>query len=238
MYFFAENNKIPESGEKEEKIKMARRKKKKKNSFPALVEEKEKNTIPDLKSQDAEFLEAMRGIDIIRPLEKFRSKAKNDTKKNGNGTVGDKILEQDAELFQRAVHSLDQHTIESITREKDLSEENFKKDGFRARPVRSRLSRTSRPGTELDLHGMHKAEAIPLLRSFLDRARKRKERVVLVITGYGKHSDMHGPVLKEAVETWVKDKEGSQLVSEIYTAPQEDGGPGAFYLFLKPLEKI
>ena len=67
---------------------------------------------------------------------------------------------------------------------------------------------------------------------FLRQVRDRGGRVALVITGWGKHSDVDGPVLREAVEGWLRSAEGRALVAEHYPAPPEEGGRGAFYLFL------
>ncbi|BBB32102.1 hypothetical protein TTHT_0514 [Thermotomaculum hydrothermale] len=84
---------------------------------------------------------------------------------------------------------------------------------------------------EIDLHGLKKDEAALRLLDFLNEAKSQKLRIVLVITGKGKHSE-RGPSLKPFVEKWLKTK-GKAFVKSFGSAPKAHGGDGAFILFLK-----
>jgi DNA-nicking Smr family endonuclease len=82
---------------------------------------------------------------------------------------------------------------------------------------------------EIDLHGLIAVEAREALRSFLNEAIRRGLRCVRVIHGKGLRSGPRGPVLKHAVNTWLR-KTGAVLA--FASARQVDGGTGAVYVLL------
>ena len=57
---------------------------------------------------------------------------------------------------------------------------------------------------EIDLHGMTVAEARPRLADFIDYAAKSGKRCVRVVHGKGLGSGQAGPVLKPAVNRWLR----------------------------------
>jgi DNA-nicking Smr family endonuclease len=83
---------------------------------------------------------------------------------------------------------------------------------------------------EIDLHGLIAVEAREALRSFLNDALRRGLRCVRVIHGKGLRSGPRGPVLKHAVNTWLR-KTGAVLA--FASARQVDGGTGAVYVLLQ-----
>lgn len=85
---------------------------------------------------------------------------------------------------------------------------------------------------QLDLHGLRRDEALTALPRFLQSARNRGQKAVLVITGKGNHS-AEEPVLQQAVASWLREA-GRELVLEFAPAPRELGGSGAFVVFLRP----
>ena len=82
---------------------------------------------------------------------------------------------------------------------------------------------------EIDLHGMTVAEARPRLADFVDYALIRGHRCVRVIHGKGKGSGARGPVLKAAVNRWLRRWDS---VLAFVSARQADGGTGAIYVLL------
>jgi DNA-nicking Smr family endonuclease len=84
----------------------------------------------------------------------------------------------------------------------------------------------------LDLHGLTQAEAHSALLRFLRTAHARDARLVLVITGKGGRSDMHGErgVLKRQVPHWLALPEFRDLVVGFEDAHLTHGGEGALYV--------
>src|SRR5579871_599944 len=84
-------------------------------------------------------------------------------------------------------------------------------------------------GDEIDLHGLSARDARDALRAFLAQAVRRRLGCVRVVHGKGLRSGPGGPVLKHAVNTWLR---RVQAVQAFVSAPQRDGGTGAVYVLL------
>lgn len=95
------------------------------------------------------------------------------------------------------------------------------------------------PEARLDLHGKTMAEAQPALRDFIFRAHGDGKRLVLVITGKGKHRDDGGPipvpygVLKHQVPQWLAMAPLRAMVLQVSEAHLKHGGGGAYYIYLR-----
>jgi DNA-nicking Smr family endonuclease len=85
----------------------------------------------------------------------------------------------------------------------------------------------------LDLHGLNKADAKPLLEKFLAESHRAGHRCVLVVTGRGLHSKDQIPVLKQNVQGWLTRGRAAAKVLGFATARPEDGGYGALYVLLR-----
>lgn len=83
---------------------------------------------------------------------------------------------------------------------------------------------------ELDLHGMTVAEAKPRLADFIDYNASQGKYCVRIVHGKGHGSGERGPVLKNAVNRWLR-KWNSVLA--FVSTPQVDGGTGAVYVLLQ-----
>ena len=92
----------------------------------------------------------------------------------------------------------------------------------------SRGNRRTRPHRmTLDLHGLRSDDAARRLRDALDRCRETGMRELLVVHGYGLHSDPNeGPVLKKLVRDML-DRELRPKYRTYRTASIRDGGEGA-----------
>ncbi|MBM4218709.1 MAG: DNA mismatch repair protein MutS [Gammaproteobacteria bacterium] len=82
---------------------------------------------------------------------------------------------------------------------------------------------------EIDLHGMTQDEARAALGAFLAEAVLQRRRCVRVIHGKGRGSGQRGPVLKSAVNRWLR-RHGQ--VRAFCSARRNDGGTGALYVLL------
>lgn len=82
---------------------------------------------------------------------------------------------------------------------------------------------------ELDLHGMTQSEARVALLAFLADAVDHGLRCVRVIHGKGRGSGQRGPVLKAAVNRWLRH---CGAVRAFCSAGRANGGTGALYVLL------
>lgn len=116
---------------------------------------------------------------------------------------------------------------DEITGEGILS---FHRAGVRDQVVR-RLRRGLYPiDDELDLHGLNQTAARDRLADFLARSRG-SSRCVRIIHGKGYRSGARGPVLKAAVNLWLR---RHLDVMAFVSARAIDGGAGAVYVLLRP----
>ena len=83
---------------------------------------------------------------------------------------------------------------------------------------------------ELDLHGLDQAAARSYLAGFIEASRLAGYRCVRVIHGKGYRSGARGPVLKIAVNAWLR----RHLDVMAFTSARTiDGGTGAVYVLLR-----
>jgi len=101
--------------------------------------------------------------------------------------------------------------------------------------VRTQVVRRLRRGLigiegELDLHGLGQAAARDQLAEFLAFSRASGRRCVRIIHGKGYRSGARGPILKMAVDTWLRRQPD---VMAFTSARPIDGGTGAVYVLLR-----
>ncbi|WP_380055898.1 Smr/MutS family protein [Falsihalocynthiibacter sp. SS001] len=95
------------------------------------------------------------------------------------------------------------------------------------------------PQAKIDLHGMTMAQAHPVLMGFILDAFDDGKRLVLVVTGKGKHRDEPGPipvpygVLKHQVPQWLSMPPLRSAVLQVAQAHRKHGGEGAYYVYLR-----
>ena len=82
---------------------------------------------------------------------------------------------------------------------------------------------------DIDLHGMTVAEAKPRLADFIDYSISQRHLCVRVVHGKGLGSGHRGPVLKQAVNRWLR--KWNRVLAFVSTR-QVDGGTGAVYVLL------
>src|ERR1700678_1001570 len=107
---------------------------------------------------------------------------------------------------------------------------SFQRAGVRIQVMR-RLRRGLYPiDDELDLHGLTQSAARNQLADFLVRSRDGGLRSVRIIHGKGYRSGARGPVLKTAVNLWLR---RHMDVMAFVSARAIDGGTGAVYVLLR-----
>ncbi|MEO7207685.1 MAG: Smr/MutS family protein [Steroidobacteraceae bacterium] len=107
---------------------------------------------------------------------------------------------------------------------------SFQRGGVRDQVVR-RLRRGLIPSEdELDLHGLNQTEARDQLADFITRSRDAGSRCVRVVHGKGYRSGARGPILKTAVNLWLR---RHLDVMAFTSAKAIDGGTGALYVLLR-----
>jgi DNA-nicking Smr family endonuclease len=93
--------------------------------------------------------------------------------------------------------------------------------------------RTAPPEATLDLHGLRAPAARARLITFVQEARRKGQRHVLVITGRGVRSGPEGPVLRRELIALVTEGALRAAVLALVSAPPTLGGAGAFWLLLR-----
>lgn len=106
---------------------------------------------------------------------------------------------------------------------------------YRAPGIQDSVLRRLRRGgyrieAELDLHGLNRDQAKLAVAQFLARCSERDLRGVRVIHGKGHGSPNSGPVIKRAVDGWLRQRAD---VLAFCSARPEDGGTGAVYVLLR-----
>ena len=94
----------------------------------------------------------------------------------------------------------------------------------------------------IDLHGYTLEEANKAIEEFIIKSFEEKVNKLIVVTGKGIHSDVERDpyvskdlsILKYSVPEFISNNQNlNNLINEITDAKVEDGGSGAFYIFLK-----
>ena len=82
----------------------------------------------------------------------------------------------------------------------------------------------------IDLHGMIQSQAHQQLENFLARCLRQDMRLVLVITGKGRHGD---GIIRTKFPQWIKMSSFAQQILTATPASPKHGGSGAFYVYLR-----
>ena len=109
------------------------------------------------------------------------------------------------------------------------------KDNFQSE-IKSKKTRS------LDLHGKTLDEANQVIENFIRKSYEDKIHKLIIVTGKGLHSSNEKDpyvskdlgILKYSIPNFLKNNvDLMELISNISEASIEDGGSGAFYIFLK-----
>ena len=134
--------------------------------------------------------------------------------------MNDKISDKDKKDWQNFISSKDK-----------LPNKDFKIKTDNTTKIRS-----------IDLHGYTLEEANKAIEEFIIKSFEEKVNKLIVVTGKGIHSDVERDpyvskdlsILKYSVPEFISNNQNlNNLINEITDAKIEDGGSGAFYIFLK-----
>ena len=109
------------------------------------------------------------------------------------------------------------------------------KDNFEKKKKRGKIK-------SLDLHGYTLDEANQIIENFIKKSYEDNISKLVIITGKGIHSDNEKDpyvskdlgILKYSIPEFIRNnQELMKMIYEIKEANIEDGGSGAFYIFLK-----
>jgi|TARA_B100001063_G_C16584120_1_gene462231 DNA-nicking Smr family endonuclease len=98
----------------------------------------------------------------------------------------------------------------------------------------------------IDLHGFTLKEANKTIKKIIENSYESGVRKIIVVTGKGKHSNVDKnpyiskdlSILKYSVPEFIKNNiELMKKILDIKEAEIDDGGSGAFYIFLKKITK-
>jgi DNA-nicking Smr family endonuclease len=107
---------------------------------------------------------------------------------------------------------------------------SFRRPGVRTQTLRH-LRRGLYPIDDaIDLHGLSQSDARDSLVEFLEQSRAAGYRCVRVVHGKGYRSGARGPILKIAVNSWLK--RHAEVIA-FTSARALDGGTGAVYVLLR-----
>ena len=139
--------------------------------------------------------------------------------------MNDKISEKDKKDWESFIESSEKLP------NKDLK--NSKKKFYKVRSI--------------DLHGYSLEEANKTIESFIYNAYEQSVNKLIVVTGKGLHSENEKDpyiskdlgILKYSVPEFISNNRNlMSVINEIKDAEIEDGGAGAFYIFLKKNRSI
>ena len=134
--------------------------------------------------------------------------------------MNDKISEKDKKDWQTFVSSKDK-----------IQDKDFKAPIKNISKVRS-----------IDLHGYTLEEANIAIEEFILKSFENRVSKLIVVTGKGIHSDVEKDpyaskdlsILKYSVPEFINNNQNlMRIITDIQDATLEDGGSGAFYIYLK-----
>lgn len=106
----------------------------------------------------------------------------------------------------------------------------YRREGVQQAVLRKLRRGQFQVGAALDLHGMTVAAAKEALAAFLQRVRRDSLSCVRIIHGKGNGSRHRGPVLKQKMNHWLRQRDE---VLAFCSARAMDGGTGAIYVLLR-----
>ena len=98
----------------------------------------------------------------------------------------------------------------------------------------------------IDLHGYSLDEANKSIKNFINKSYEEKINKLIVVTGKGLHSNNEKnpyvskdlSILKYSVPEFINNNQNlMKIINDIQDASLEDGGSGAFYIYLKKNKK-
>lgn len=181
---------------------------------------------PQEKSDEATFMDAMRGIDRLGGDQRGRRAAPEPPDANELP-----LFDEDAEALAELVHLVDGTAKFDIADSDEFIEGSI--SGLDRRVLSSLRRGDFAVRAHLDLHGMTRDVARDAVENFVLRARRENLRCVLIVHGRGLNSKDKIPVLKTALHAWLERGKIARSVLAFCTARPHDGGAGAVYVLMR-----
>jgi DNA-nicking Smr family endonuclease len=178
------------------------------------------------KSDEASFLDAMRGINRIDGDRRGRAEAPPPPDANDLP-----LYDEDAEALAELVNLVDGKAKFDISDSDEFIEGSMA--GLDRRVIQSLRRGDFAVRAHIDLHGMTRDVAKDAVENFILRARRENLRCVLIVHGRGLNSKDKIPVLKLALHSWLERGRIARSVLAFCTARPHDGGAGAVYALLR-----
>ena len=138
--------------------------------------------------------------------------------------------------------------ISKISKKDKKDWENFLSKNENLPDKDSKLkNRKTKKELVFDLHGYSLDEANEKVNNLIQNAYNNNVNKLIIVTGKGLHSQNEKDpyvskdlgILKNSVPEFIKNNnELMNMISDIQSANMEDGGSGAFYIFLKKKDKL
>lgn len=134
---------------------------------------------------------------------------------------------------------------EKVSKKETLTFPDFNNDNKKSSPNmdKKNFNRLLKGKMEIegtiDLHGLTADQAKIKLIAFIDRSYTLGKRLIIVITGKGKHKgydEFQRPingVLRQSLPDWLSGPPVSDKVLQVTQAQPKHGGTGAFYVYLR-----
>ena len=134
---------------------------------------------------------------------------------------------------------------EKVSKKETLTFPDFNNDNKKSSPNmdKKNFNRLLKGKMEIegtiDLHGLTADQAKIKLIAFIDRSYTLGKRLIIVITGKGKHKgydEFQRPingVLRQSLPDWLSGPSVSDKVLQVTQAQPKHGGTGAFYVYLR-----
>ena len=171
-----------------------------------------------MSDQEAQlFREAMRGVKPLKKPQSIPQRRQPDKRENGKKIVSSLVKSPQESLEPR--HYVEPETVFS-----------FKGEGVQIKTFRT-LQRGAIPiEATLDLHRRTSVEAYDEFQAFIERAKLKQQRSVLIVHGKGLSSSAQKPILKSLVYEWLLEH---REVLAFHSAKPKDGGTGAVYVLIR-----
>lgn len=117
----------------------------------------------------------------------------------------------------------EKHFLVNPTIQTDVSD-SFQTDGHTERKLRQGKIEID---ATIDLHGKNAEQAYDALVRFIQNQYRKRNKILLVITGKGKG------ILKSGLADWIKNLPLDKIVLRIHKAHPRHGGEGAYYIILR-----
>ena len=111
-----------------------------------------------------------------------------------------------------------------------------RRDSVRRGTMRDLMNGRIRPDHDVDLHGLNLIKAEKEIRKEVKHAAGQRARCLLIVTGRGRRSPGGEPILRTHIPGWLSQPPLQQYVAAFAPATPQDGGRGALYVLLQPIQ--